>query len=145
MSIKKNKSKVVHEYTSEEILNILSERLVKGESVNNLSKELNISSFDLFGYVKQLKDSGVNITFTDRGDDVRISISHQPDFTKENVYRIKCDETHTKIGVISDPRFGSKNEQIAMLNDIYRKFVKEGVSYVIVAGNLLEGKYNKTD
>ena len=108
MSIKKNKSKVVHEYTSEEILNILSERLVKGESVNNLSKELNISSFDLFGYVKQLKDSGVNITFTDRGDDVRISISHQPDFTKENVYRIKCDETHTKIGVISDLRFGSK-------------------------------------
>lgn len=146
MSVKKNKEKNSNqEFNSDEILSILSERLVKGESVSNLSKELKISSYDLFGYVKQLKDGGVNITFTDVGDDVKLSISHQPDFTKENVYRIKTDDNHTKIGVISDLRFGSKSEQIAMLNDIYRKFAHEGVSYVIVAGNLLEGKYNKTE
>ena len=141
MSVKKNKEKNSNqEFNSDEILSILSERLAKGESVSNLSKELKISSYDLFGYVKQLKDGGVNITFTDVGDDVKLSISHQPDFTKENVYRIKTDDNHTKIGVISDLRFGSKSEQIAMLNDIYRKFAHEGVSYVIVAGNLLEGK-----
>ena len=145
MSVKKNKNVSSQEYTNEEILSILSERLVKGESANNLANELNISNYDLFGYIKQLKDNGINITFTDRGDDIRISISHQPDFTKEKVYKFKTSDTHTKVGVISDLRFGSKNEQIAMLNDIYRKFAKDGVSIVIVAGNLLEGKYNKTD
>ena len=49
------------------------------------------------------------------------------------------------IGVISDLRFGSKNEQIAMLNDIYKKFASDGVKYVIITGNLVEGKYKKAD
>ena len=39
-----------------EILEILKNKLVKGSSVNSLCDELNISDYDLFGYVKQLKD-----------------------------------------------------------------------------------------
>ena len=146
MTIKKNKNNVPQEKKSkEEILAYLKERLVKEETLNNLTKELNISPYDLFGYIKQLKDTGINITFTDKGNDIKLSINHQPDFTTENIYKIKTEEPKTKIGVISDLRFGSKNEQIAMLNDIYRKFVEDGVTHVIIAGNLLEGKYNKTE
>ena len=39
-----------------EILDILKNKLVKGSSVNTLCEELNITDYDLFGYVKQLKD-----------------------------------------------------------------------------------------
>ena len=47
-----------------EILDILKNKLVKGSSVNTLCEELNITDYDLFGYVKQLKDENINIKFT---------------------------------------------------------------------------------
>lgn len=147
MSIKKGKETPTHseEKSEVDIIKTLQERLAKGETVANLTKELEISEYELFGYVRQIKDTGINVTFTEKGDEVRLSINHQPDFTTENVYRINTENPNTKIGVISDLRFGSKNEQIAMLNDMYRKFAADGVTHVIIAGNLLEGKYNKTE
>lgn len=125
-----------------EILEILKNKLVKGSSVNLLCEELNISDYDLFGYVKQLKDENINVTFSDKGSDISLIINNHPDYTKENEYRIEDVNDDIKIGVISDLRFGSKNEQIAILNDIYRKFLKDGVKYVFITGNLLEGKYS---
>ena len=125
-----------------EILEILKNKLVKGSSVNLLCEELNISDYDLFGYVKQLKDENINVTFSDKGSDISLIINNHPDYTKENEYRIEDESDDIKIGVISDLRFGSKNEQIATLNDIYRKFLKDGVKYVFITGNLLEGKYS---
>lgn len=125
-----------------EILEILKNKLVKGSSVNSLCEELNISDYDLFGYVKQLKDENINVTFSDKGSDISLIINNHPDYTKENEYRIEDVNDDIKIGVISDLRFGSKNEQIAILNDIYRKFLKDGVKYVFITGNLLEGKYS---
>lgn len=125
-----------------EILEILKNKLVKGSSVNSLCEELNISDYDLFGYVKQLKDENINVTFSDKGSDISLIINNHPDYTKENEYRIEDENDDIKIGVISDLRFGSKNEQIAILNDIYRKFLKDGVKYVFITGNLLEGKYS---
>ena len=146
MSIKKGKETPAQseEKNEQDILKTLQEKLAKGDTVANLTSELGISEYELFGYVRQIKDTGINVTFTEKGDEVRLSINHQPDFTTENVYRINTDNPNTKIGVISDLRFGSKNEQIAMLNDMYRKFAADGVTHVIIAGNLLEGKYNKT-
>lgn len=127
--------------SDEEILELLKNKLVKGSSVNTLCEELNISDYDLFGYVKQLKDENINITFSDKGNDISLIINNHPDYTKENEYKIESDD-ELKIGVISDLRFGSKNEQIATLNDIYRKFLKDGVKYVFITGNLIEGKYS---
>lgn len=142
----KDKNDINPMLDEEEILNILKSRLIKGDNVSALCKDLNISSYLLFGYIKKLKDIGINITFSDHGDDMKLVINNHPDYTKDNVFRIEEDiNTKTKIGVISDLRFGSKSEQIAMLNDMYRKFAENGVTYVIVSGNLLEGKYNTSD
>lgn len=132
--------------TEEEILDTLQSKLVKGESVNKLCEELNISEFDLYGYIKKLKDIGLNITFMDKKKDVFLSINNHPDFSKEYTYKINEDyDSKTKIGVISNLGFGSKYEQIALLNDAYKKFASSGVKYVIVAGNLVEGKYTSND
>ncbi len=127
-----------------EILEILKNKLIKGTNVNILCSELNITDYDLFGYIKQLKDENINISFSDKGSDIFLIINNHPDYTKENEYRIESDN-NLSIGVISDLRFGSKNEQIAILNDIYRKFLKDGVKYVFITGNLLEGKYSGND
>lgn len=50
-----------------------------------------------------------------------------------------------KIAFISDLRFGSKSEQISILKDMYKKFLVDGIKYVIIVGNLLEGTYSKKD
>ena len=132
--------------TEEEILNSLKEKLVKECNVNNLCEDLKISNYDLFGYVKKLKDSGINISIMNKGNEVYLIINNHPDYTKETIYNIEEDiNSTTKIGVISDLRFGSKNEQITILNDIFKKFAKDNVKYVIITGNLLEGKYKKSD
>ena len=63
-----------------EILDILKNKLVKGSSVNTLCEELNITDYDLFGYVKQLKDENINITFSDKGNDISLIINNHPNF-----------------------------------------------------------------
>ncbi len=129
-----------------EILEILQSRLVKGDSVSSLCKDLGISEVSLFGYVNQLKDSVGKVDLSNKAGDMFLSINSGLDMSDENYYTIKesVDEP-TKIGVISDLRFGSKKEQIALLNDTYKKYAADGVKYVIIAGNLLEGKYKGND
>lgn len=128
--------------TEKEILDYLREKLEKGSTTESLCKELEISDFALYGYIATLKDCGINIKIYDKEDKIEIKINNHPDMSKQYTYKIEEDiNTNTKIGVISDLRFGSKFEQISKLNDMYTKFAQDGVKYVIITGNLLEGKY----
>lgn len=128
--------------TEKEILEYLKEVLVKGSTVEALCKELEISDFALYGYISKLKDQEIIVKVYEKSDRIEIKINNNPDLSKQYTYKIEEDlDTNTKIGVISDLRFGSKYEQISKLNDMYRKFAENGVKYVIVTGNLLEGKY----
>ena len=137
---------IKNKYTEEEILEILEKKLVKGETLSNLVKLLEINEYEIFGYIKKLKDKNINITFTEKNNDVKFIINNHPDYTKENIYHIKADiNSNTKIALISDLRFGSKHEQVEILNDMYKKFLSEGVEYVIICGNLLEGEYKGND
>ena len=132
-------------YSEEEIISILTGKLTKGFNMNNVCEELGINSYELFSYITKIKESGMNITITDKGSDMTFIKNNHPDYAKENSYKIIEKSPGVKIGVISDLRFGSKCEQIEILNDIYKKFLEDGVKYVFVAGNLLEGKYNNKD
>jgi len=132
--------------TNEEILDILQSRIAKGDKVSSLCKDLGINEVSLFGFVNQLKESNIAVNVSNKAGDMFLSIGNGLDMSDENYYTIKEDiNTPTKIGVISDLRFGSKKEQIALLNDMYKRFAADGVKYVIVAGNLLEGKYSGND
>jgi len=132
--------------TNEEILDILQSRIAKRDKVSSLCKDLGINEVSLFGFVNQLKESNIAVNVSNKAGDMFLSIGNGLDMSDENYYTIKEDiNTPTKIGVISDLRFGSKKEQIALLNDMYKRFAADGVKYVIVAGNLLEGKYSGND
>ena len=131
--------------TEKEILDYLKEVLVKGSTVESLCKELEISDFALYGYISKLKDQEILVKVYEKSNKIEIKINNNPDLSKQYTYKIEEDlDTNTKIGVISDLRFGSKYEQISKLNDMYRKFAEDGVKYVIITGNLLEGKYSAT-
>lgn len=128
--------------TEEELIDELEQLLVKEKSIQDLAKELKISEFEIFGLVYKLKEKGINIDQSNKDDSVYFIKNNHPDLTTDNIYQIKEDiNTHTKFAVISDIRFGSKCEQIELLNDMYKKFALEGIKYVFVTGNLLEGPY----
>lgn len=144
--LKKNIHFDVEHMTEDEILAFLTSSLVKEKSIGSLASTLNLSEFEITGYIKKLKDRGINISYTEKDGAAFVLINDHPDYTKENIYRINCDiDEVTKVAVISDLRFGSKYEQIAILNDMYKKFAFEGIKYVIVAGNLIEGTYTGKD
>ena len=131
------------EEKNEKIINYLKETLKKGSTVENLCKELGIGEFDLYGYIAKIKDSGLEVKFYEKEDKIEIKINNHPNLSEEYSYKIEENlDSTTKIGVVSDLRFGSKHEQISKLNDIFKKFAEHGVKYVIVTGNLLEGKYS---
>lgn len=126
-----------------EILKYLKDVLIKGSTVENLCNELEISEYELYGYISKLKEQEIVVKTFEKDNKIEIKINNSPDLSKQYTYKITEDiNTNTKIGVISDLRFGSKYEQISKLNDMYKKFAKNGVKYVIITGNLLEGKYS---
>lgn len=128
--------------TKEDCLEIIKDSIVKEKTLDSLARALGKTELEVMGYIRELKDKGMNISYYEKDGNAYVVRNDHPDLAKENVYRIEEDlDSHTKIGFISELRFGSKNEQISVLNDMYRKFASEGVKYVVVVGNLIEGTY----
>ncbi len=133
------------QFTEKEILEDLKTLLVKERTLDFLSKKYNKTELGIMYYIDKLKSKGINISYSETNGAAYVVINNYPNLAKENEYIIEEDASNTKVGVISDLRFGSKFEQISILNDMYKKFVAERVKYVIVAGNLLEGQYSQKD
>lgn len=137
---------VKNEMSEKEIIEFLEQHLVRERTIKSLADILHISEYEVLGYVYKLKEKGINIDYYEHDREAYLVRNDHPDLSQENVYRIREDlETTTKFAVISDLRFGSKYEQVAILNDMYQKFLEDGVKYVIIAGNLLEGPYTGKD
>ena len=129
-------------FSDKEILDYLSTELIREKSVKSLSQKFQIKEYQILGYLHQLRKKGINIDYYEKNGDAFLILNNHPDLSKENSYRIQENvDDITKFAVISDLRFGSKYEQIAILNDMYRKFAKNGIKYVFITGNLLEGPY----
>ena len=144
--MEEKKKEELKAYTEEEILDLLDNNLDKEKSLKSLLKLLNISDLALFGYVKKLKEQGISIDYYEKDEDVYFVKNFKPDLTKENVYHEVMDfDKQTKIAFIADLRAGSKSEQFHILNDMYKKFANNGVTHVIIGGNLLEGVYTKKE
>lgn len=142
----KNEVSNENKLTEEEILSNLENRLDKPILIKTLCEELNMNEYEILGYINKLKDKSLNISFIGDKDDLKVAINNHPDYVKENVYKIEEDINETtKVGFISDLRFGSKSEQIAMLNEMYKNFAHDGVKYVVITGNLIEGEYKNND
>ena len=60
--------------TEKEILDYLKEVLVKGSTVENLCKELEISDFALYGYISKLKDQEILVKVYEKSNKIEIKI-----------------------------------------------------------------------
>ena len=139
------KENEVKEYSKETIDNLL--KLIKKEKhICVVSAALKLSDFEVLGLVHDLIESGMNIIVKQYDDGFHL-LNRGDTIDKDvSTYTFETDEANEfKFVAISDTRLGSKSQQLSILNDIYRKAQEQGISNVILCGNISAGLKPMTD
>ncbi len=133
------------EYPKETIDKLL-ELIQKEKHISVVSATLGLKDLEVIGLVYDLKDAGMNIIVKQYNDGVHL-INQGDVIDKEtSTYSFETDDSNEfKFVAISDVRLGSKSQQLAILNDIYRKAQEMGIHNVIVCGNISAGLKPITD
>lgn len=130
----------------QEKLEKLQELTRKEISLTTLCKELELNSYEVLGLIRDLRDKGINIAIQKKDDDFYMFNHGERELSQQNNYHFETDQSHEfKFVAISDTRFGSKHQQLSILNDIYMKAFALGYNSVILCGNISEGIYPLTN
>lgn len=123
-------------------LDRIKELTKKEISLSEISRQLEINEYEVMALVRELRLTGINIVTQQRDDDIYMYNHGEKELTDENSYQFYTDEENEfKFVAISDTRFGSKSQQLSILNDIYIKANELGFRNVILCGNITEGLY----
>ena len=144
-NITKNIEKKEEKY-SEELIEELLELIKKEKHISEVSEALELNDFEVLGLVHDLINEGINIIVKPYDDGFHLL--NQGDTVDKDVstYSFTTDKSNEfKFVAISDTRLGSKSQQLAILNDIYRKASEMGIKNVILCGNISAGLKPITD
>jgi len=131
---------------SKETIDQLLDLIKKERHINLVSSTLNLTDFEVLGLVHDLIESGINIIVKQYDDGFHLL--NQGDIIDRDVstYSFETDDSNEfKFVAIADTRLGSKSQQLAILNDIYRKAQSLGIKNVILCGNISAGLKPITD
>ena len=133
------------EYSKEKIDQLL-ELTKKEKHISLVSSALELSDYEIIGLARDLNEAGYNIVVKQFDDGFHI-INQGDVIDKEtSTYSFETDESNEfKFVGISDVRLGANNQQLAILNDIYRKAQEMGIHNVILCGNISAGLRPITD
>lgn len=125
-----------------EIKNKLRTLCSKERNIFDLCNELKLNEYEILSLVRDLRNEGINISTKVYDDDLYLFDLGERELKDEYKYTMMTDENHEfKFVAISDTRFGSKSQQLSILNDIYYKAYELGYMNVIHCGNITEGIY----
>ena len=131
---------------NKELLNQLTNLTKKEVSLSVLCEALQLNEYEVLALIRQLRLDGINILTQIRDDDIYMFNHGERELEEENTYKFHTDENNEfKFVAISDTRFGSKYQQLSILNDIYTKAYDLGYNNVILCGNISEGLYPLTN
>lgn len=136
---KMEKEVEVKEY-SNELTDQLLDLIKKEKNISEVSEALELNDFEVLGLVHDLINDGINIIVKQYDDGFHLL--NQGDKVDKDVstYSFVTDKSNEfKFVAISDTRLGSKSQQLAILNDIYRKAMEMGIPNVILCGNISAG------
>ncbi|MBR6950044.1 MAG: hypothetical protein IKH54_07665 [Bacilli bacterium] len=128
---------------SKELEDKLLELLKRESSLEKVCEMLELNEYEALALVKYIQDSGINIVVNARDDD--IYMINRGDFELEDnkPYEFHTDKNNEfKFVAIADTRFGSKYQQLSILNDIYEKADELGYKNVFLCGNISNGLYD---
>lgn len=129
-----------------ELLEKLKTLALKEVSLTTLCETLELNEYEVLGLVGELKGEGINIITKRFDDDIYMFNQGEGTLSDDNVYHFNTDlNNEFKFVAISDTRFGSKSQQLSILNDIYTKAYDMGYMSVIHCGNISEGLYPITN
>ena len=124
----------------------LLELTKKEKNISVVANALGISEFETLGIVHTLIERGNHIIVKQYDDGFHLLNKGDPVEVEGGKYSFGTDENNEfKFAVISDTRLGSKSQQLAILNDIYRKAQEMGIHNVILCGNISAGLKPITD
>lgn len=120
----------------------LKEITKKEISLSKICETLELNEYEVLGLLRELRQEGINIAVQKRDDDIYMLNHGERELNEDNNYQFHTNEDHEfKFVAISDTRFGSKSQQLSILNDIYSKAHELGYNNVILCGNISEGLY----
>ena len=95
--------------------------------------------------IDDLRDNHHVFEITD--DKIKLGKDIAPNYKPVAVDFQKYKETEVPFGFVADNHIGSKYERLDVLNDLYDRFQKEGVTTVYQGGNIIDGEFrhNKFD
>jgi len=96
-------------------------------------------------FIAELQDSHHVLEITD--DKIKLGKDLAPNYKPVVVDFSKYKETEVPFGFCADAHIGSKYERLDVLNDLYDRFQKAGVTTVYQGGNIIDGeaRFNKFD
>lgn len=129
-----------------EFIEKLKELTKKEISLSTVCEELELNDYEVLGLAHELRLEGINIIIQKKDDDIYLFNKGEKELNEDNTYKFETDENNEfKFIAISDTRFGSKFQQLSILNDIYLKGYEMGYKNVILCGNVSEGLYSLTN
>lgn len=129
-----------------EYIDELKELTKKEISLSSICEILELNDYEVLGLVRELRLEGINIIIQKKDDDIYLFNKGEKELNEDNTYKFDTDENNEfKFIAISDTRFGSKFQQLSILNDIYLKGYEMGYRNVILCGNISEGLYSLTN
>lgn len=129
-----------------ELLEEFKELCSKEISLSEVCRTLKLNSFQVLSLVNELRNNGINIVTKMFDDDIYMFNNGEREVTEEYSYNLKTDNNNEfKFIAISDTYFGSKYQQLSILNDICAKGISMGYNNIFHCGNISAGIYPITN
>ena len=114
-----------------------------GTRFEDFIKEMNISMTEGYGLIETMKLYGKPIELN--MDENGVLTFHKKKKAKTTQYTSKDKEglIETNLCVISDTHLGTKEQQLTLINEVYKEAHRRGIKTVLHIGDVLDGDYTQ--
>lgn len=127
---------------TEKKINKIYKFIKNGTRFEDFVSQMGISMNEAYGLIETMKLYGkpIEMTMDDTG-----TITLTKKKTKKSQYSSKDKEglIETNLCVISDTHLGTKEQQLTLINEVYKEAHKRGIDTVLHIGDVLDGDYTQ--
>ncbi|MDD3305235.1 MAG: metallophosphoesterase family protein [Bacilli bacterium] len=116
--------------------------LRNGDSLRDVCNKLDLSINEVYGVVEMLNLNGKQIDLVESEGEI-IIVKRRSNRVYKKEKPNKDDLTFTNICVISDTHIGTKEQQLTLINEVYKEAARRNITTVLHCGDLLDGDYIK--
>lgn len=118
-------------------------RIIKnGTELNTLAEELNLKKIEIRGLIEALKIRGYDIDLKIKEDKIVVYKKNIVRTTKHIKPEIE-NLNHVKLCLLSDTHLCTKDQQLGIVNEIYKEGYKRGVNIYLHSGDVIDGDFTK--